>query len=158
MTAVPRVVVSAPSSGHGKTAVAVGLLAAVAARGIPVAGFKIGPDHADAAYLGLESGRHRAREERSSAVQLELAAFGPFIEPLSPEQREEERVIMTRKLFPSPDGSAAPVSRALRRPQKDTGLDEVAEGWDLGSTPTSAPAEPERAPAANGAASNGSPL
>ncbi|WP_245736977.1 cobyrinate a,c-diamide synthase [Micromonospora pattaloongensis] len=48
---------SAPSSGHGKTAVAVGLLAAAAARGVPVAGFKIGPDYADAAYLGLAAGR-----------------------------------------------------------------------------------------------------
>ncbi|MEV1290324.1 cobyrinate a,c-diamide synthase [Micromonospora sp. NPDC049679] len=57
MTAVPRLVVSAPSSGHGKTAVAVGLLAACAARGITVAGFKIGPDYTDAAYLGLAARR-----------------------------------------------------------------------------------------------------
>lgn len=57
MTAVPRLVVSAPSSGHGKTAVAVGLLAAYAARGVPPAGFKVGPDHTDAAYLGLAAGR-----------------------------------------------------------------------------------------------------
>ncbi|GAB1689972.1 cobyrinate a,c-diamide synthase [Krasilnikovia sp. M28-CT-15] len=57
MTAQPRLVVSAPSSGHGKTAIAVGLLAAVAARGLPAAGFKVGPDHTDAAYLGLAAGR-----------------------------------------------------------------------------------------------------
>jgi cobyrinic acid a,c-diamide synthase len=57
MTAVPRLVVSAPSSGHGKTAVAVGLLAAYAARGVAAAGFKVGPDHTDAAYLGLAAGR-----------------------------------------------------------------------------------------------------
>ena len=57
MTAVPRLVVSAPSSGHGKTAVAVGLLAAYAARGVATAGFKVGPDHTDAAYLGLAAGR-----------------------------------------------------------------------------------------------------
>ena len=57
MTTVARVAVSAPCSGHGKTAVAVGLLAAYAARGLTTAGFKIGPDHADAAYLGLASGR-----------------------------------------------------------------------------------------------------
>ncbi|MEU8237478.1 cobyrinate a,c-diamide synthase [Actinoplanes missouriensis] len=48
---------SAPASGHGKTAIAVGLLAAIAARGIPAAGFKVGPDHTDAAYLGLAAGR-----------------------------------------------------------------------------------------------------
>jgi cobyrinic acid a,c-diamide synthase len=57
MTAQPRLVVSAPSSGHGKTAIAVGVLAACAARGIPAAGFKVGPDHTDAAYLGLAAGR-----------------------------------------------------------------------------------------------------
>jgi cobyrinic acid a,c-diamide synthase len=57
MTAQPRLVVSAPSSGHGKTAIAVGLLAAAAARGVPSAGFKVGPDHTDAAYLGLAAGR-----------------------------------------------------------------------------------------------------
>jgi cobyrinic acid a,c-diamide synthase len=57
MSAVPRVVVSAPSSGHGKTALAVGLLAAFHARGLVTAGFKVGPDHTDAAYLGLAAGR-----------------------------------------------------------------------------------------------------
>ena len=56
-----------------------------------------------AAYLAHQSGRHRAREERTSALELELAAFGPFIEPLGAERREEERVIMARKLFPTPD-------------------------------------------------------
>jgi cobyrinic acid a,c-diamide synthase len=57
MSAQPRLVVSAPSSGHGKTAIAVGLLAAAAARGISAAGFKVGPDQTDAAYLGLAAGR-----------------------------------------------------------------------------------------------------
>jgi cobyrinic acid a,c-diamide synthase len=57
ITAQPRLVVSAPSSGHGKTAIAVGLLAALSGRGIPAAGFKVGPDHTDAAYLGLAAGR-----------------------------------------------------------------------------------------------------
>jgi cobyrinic acid a,c-diamide synthase len=57
VTAQPRLVISAPSSGHGKTAIAVGILAACAARGITAAGFKVGPDHTDAAYLGLAAGR-----------------------------------------------------------------------------------------------------
>jgi cobyrinic acid a,c-diamide synthase len=57
MNAQPRLVVSAPSSGHGKTAIAVGLLAAAVARGVTAAGFKVGPDHTDAAYLGLAAGR-----------------------------------------------------------------------------------------------------
>jgi cobyrinic acid a,c-diamide synthase len=57
MNAQPRLVVSAPSSGHGKTAIAVGLLAAAVARGVTASGFKVGPDHTDAAYLGLAAGR-----------------------------------------------------------------------------------------------------
>jgi cobyrinic acid a,c-diamide synthase len=57
MNAQPRLVVSAPSSGLGKTAIAVGLLAAAVARGVTAAGFKVGPDHTDAAYLGLAAGR-----------------------------------------------------------------------------------------------------
>ncbi|MEU5938614.1 cobyrinate a,c-diamide synthase [Micromonospora sp. NPDC047548] len=57
MTAVPRLVLSAPSSGHGTNALAIGLLAALAERGLDVAGFKVGPDHVDAAYLGLAAGR-----------------------------------------------------------------------------------------------------
>ena len=57
MTVVPRLVLSAPSSGHGKNALAIGLLAAFADRGVDVAGFKVGPDQVDAAYLGLAAGR-----------------------------------------------------------------------------------------------------
>ncbi|MFV2102682.1 cobyrinate a,c-diamide synthase [Micromonospora sp. LOL_024] len=56
MTVVPRLVLSAPSSGHGKNALAIGLLAAFADRGLDVAGFKVGPDQVDAAYLGLAAG------------------------------------------------------------------------------------------------------
>jgi hypothetical protein len=74
MSAVPRVVVAAPSSGHGKTAIAVGLLAAARARGIRPASFKIGPDHVDAAYLGYAAGhpgRNRAGHSLAAAGQHE---------------------------------------------------------------------------------------
>lgn len=59
-----------------------------------------------AAYFGAQSSRHHAREEQARALQLELAAFGPFIEALPAERQEEERVIMTRKLFGTPLAAA----------------------------------------------------
>ncbi len=77
MTAIPRLVVTAPSSGHGKTAVAVGLIAALAARGLVTAGFKVGPDYVDAGYLGLASGRPgRNLDPRLVGTSLVPGLFG----------------------------------------------------------------------------------
>jgi hypothetical protein len=55
-----------------------------------------------AGYAAKQSGHHRRREAAARKIELDLAAFGPFIEPLGPESKESERVRVSQNTFACP--------------------------------------------------------
>ena len=58
-----------------------------------------------AGYLATQSGKHRDREERAQRLELELAAFGPFINDLPDEKQNDLVEKLADRIFghePSP--------------------------------------------------------
>jgi cobyrinic acid a,c-diamide synthase len=84
--APPRVLIAGPQSGSGKTTVTLGLLGALAERGIRAQPFKVGPDFSDAGLHAALTGRPTyhldgwlAPEERLAGVFLQSMRGGAAI-------------------------------------------------------------------------------
>ncbi|MGI8624796.1 MAG: hypothetical protein ACR2NB_15250, partial [Solirubrobacteraceae bacterium] len=50
-------------------------------------------------FTGARARDHRERDKRSRDKELDMRAFGPFIEPLPPKEQVRERIRMARRFF-----------------------------------------------------------
>ncbi len=86
--AMPKrgLMIAAPRSGSGKTTLTLGLLRALRARGVAVAGAKSGPDYIDAAFL--------AAAARRESVNLDSWAMSPALARSLTQALDAELVIV----------------------------------------------------------------
>jgi cobyrinic acid a,c-diamide synthase len=113
----PRIVVAGTHSGVGKTTVATGLMAALAARGVRVASAKVGPDFIDPSYHAAATGR----PGRSLDAWLSGEELIPSLAAAGAEGTDILVVEGVMGLFdgsaqPGCDGSTAAVARLLDAP------------------------------------------
>ena len=83
--------IAAPASGHGKTTVATGLLAAFAARGTKVAAFKVGPDYIDPGYHALAAGRPGRNLDPVLAVAAPAGTLDAYGQQISARRGSAQR-------------------------------------------------------------------
>jgi cobyrinic acid a,c-diamide synthase len=117
---IPRVVIAAPGSGHGKTSVATGLLGALRQRGMKVSPHKVGPDYIDPGYHTLAAGRPGRNLDPWLVGEDQIAAM--FIDGASkPEPADIAVIEGVMGLFDGASGrgdfaSTAHVARLLSAP------------------------------------------
>ncbi len=79
-----------------------------------------------AVFTGARARDHRERDKRSRDKELDMRAFGPFIEPLPPKEQMRERILMSRRFFGRTDADAPD--------QTDEGIELLSSAEDIDVT------------------------
>jgi cobyrinic acid a,c-diamide synthase len=99
--AAPGLLVAAPRSGSGKTTVTLGILRALARRGVAVQPMKCGPDYIDPAFHGVAAGR--------TSRNLDGWAMRPgLLDALLAQAARQADIVICEALMGLFDGVAAP--------------------------------------------------
>ncbi|MDA8232990.1 MAG: cobyrinate a,c-diamide synthase [Magnetospirillum sp.] len=116
----PGLIVAAPASGSGKTMVTLGLLRALAGRGVRVASAKIGPDYIDPAFHAAATGRPCLSLDSWAMRRSMLAA-------VADEAGEGADLVLCEGVMGLLDGADAPVGE----PDGSTAEAAALTGWPV---------------------------